>query len=59
MLSMTDFLTLYLEKMGLAAAKIAVLEFNWHTIPALAIDMVCCSIASSRIVLELSSILSN
>ena len=56
---MTDFLTLYLELMGLAAAKIAVLELSWHTIPALAIDMVCCSMASSRMVLELSSILSN
>jgi hypothetical protein len=38
----TDFLVSYFECKGLAAANIAVLEFNWHTIPALAIDIVCC-----------------
>ena len=55
----TDFFASYLEWTGLAAAKIAVLELSWQTIPALAIEMVCCSIASRRIVLLLSSILSN
>lgn len=50
---------LYLELIGLAAANIAVLEFNWQTIPAFAMDIVCCYIAYSRIVFELSSILSN
>ena len=55
----TDFLGLYFEFIGLAAAKIDVLEFNWQTIPALAIEIVCCSIASRRIVLLFTSILSN
>ena len=41
----TDCLGSYFESRGFAAAKIAVLEFNWHTIPALAIDIVCCYIA--------------
>jgi hypothetical protein len=35
----------------LAAAKMAVLEFSWQTMPALAIEIVCCSIAYSRMVL--------
>ena len=56
---MTDFLRSYLDPIGLAAARMAVLEFSWHTIPALAIEMVCCSIASRRMVLEFGSILSN
>lgn len=59
MFSTTDFFTLYFEFIGLAAAKMAVLEFNWQTMPAFAIDIVCCYIAYSNIVFELSSILSN
>jgi hypothetical protein len=55
----TDFFASYFECTGLAAARIAVLEFNWQTIPALAIDIVCCSIAYSKIVLLFLSILSN
>ena len=54
-----DFFKLYFDAWGLAAAKIAVLAFNWQTIPALAIEIVCCYIASSNIILEFSSILSN
>ena len=50
---------LYFELIGLAAAKTAVRLFNWHTMPALAIDMVCCSITSKRTVWTLSFILSN
>jgi hypothetical protein len=59
MFYITDFFWSYLEFTGFAAARIAVLEFSWHTIPALAIEIVCCYIAYSRIVLEFSSILSN
>lgn len=55
----TDFFDLYLEFTGLAAAKIEVLDFKLHTIPAFATDIVCCSITYKRIVLLLSSILSN
>jgi len=36
----------YLPKVGLAAAKIEVLAFNVACIPALAIEIVYCSIAS-------------
>ena len=43
--STTDSLALYLEFIGLAAARMAVLELSWHTMPALAIEMVCCYIA--------------
>jgi hypothetical protein len=43
----------------LAAARMAVREFSWHTMPALAIEIVCCSIAYSRMVLLFWSILSN
>ena len=57
--SITDFFESYFEWTGLAAAKIAVLELSWHTIPALAIDIVCCYIASRRIVRLFWSILSN
>ncbi len=59
MFSITDFLLSYLEWIGFAAAKIDVLEFNWHTIPAFAIEIVCCYIAYKRIVLLGGSILSN
>ena len=59
MLSTTDFLASYLEWTGLAAARMAVLEFSWQTMPALAIEMVCCYMASSRMVLLFLSILSN
>ncbi len=54
-----DFWGLNLESMGLAATSIDVRELSWHTIPALAIDIVCCYIASSKIVLAFSSTLSN
>lgn len=56
---MTDFFGSYFEWMGLAAARIAVLELSWQTIPALAIETVCCSMASNSTVREFSSILSN
>ena len=59
MLSMTDRRGLYLESTGLAEAKMAVLAFNWQTIPVLAMEIVCCSMASCRMVLVFSSILSN
>jgi hypothetical protein len=59
MFSITDFLMSYLESTGLAAARMAVREFSWHTIPALAIEIVCCYIASRRTVRLFSSILSN
>jgi hypothetical protein len=55
----TDLFMSYFEEMGLAAERIEVLELSWHTIPALAMDMVCCYIASRRISLLFSSILSN
>lgn len=44
---------------GFAAANIAVLAFNEQMIPALATDTVYYSMASWRITLVLSSILSN
>lgn len=50
---------LYLELIGFAADKTAVLVFSWQTIPALATEIVCCYIASKRIVLLFWSILSN
>lgn len=59
MFSMTDLVLSYLEFTGLAAARMAVLEFSWQTMPALAIEMVCCYIAYSKIVREFSFILSN
>lgn len=59
MFYITDFFLSYLDPMGLAAARMAVREFNWHTIPAFAIEIVCCSIAYSRIKRLFSSILSN
>jgi hypothetical protein len=59
MFYINDFWGLNLESIGLAATKTDVREFNWQTIPALAIDIVCCSIASSKIVLAFSSTLSN
>ena len=58
-LAITDFFTSYLEPTGLAAARIAVLALSEQTIPALATDIVYYSIASWRIVLPFSSILSN
>jgi len=59
MFSTTDFLGLYLECTGFAAEIIAVRQFSWHTIPALAIEIVCCYMPSSRMILLLLSILSN
>ena len=58
-LSTTDMLGLYLELTGFAAARMAVLAFREHIIPALATETVCCSIASWRITRVFSSILSN
>lgn len=55
----TDFLGLYRELTGLAAARIEVLDLRLQTIPALATEIVCCSITYKRMVLLLSSILSN
>jgi hypothetical protein len=49
MFSTTDFFSSYLDSFGLAAANIAVLEFNYATIPAFAIEIVYCSIASCKI----------
>ena len=49
----------YFPRRGLAAARTAVLEFRIVVIPALAIEMVYCSMASCRMVLPFSSILSN
>lgn len=59
MFSTTDIFGSYLELIGFAAAKMAVLAFKEHMIPALATDTVCYSIASWRMTLVLSSILSN
>ena len=59
MFSTTDSLGSYLEFTGFAAAKTAVLAFNVQIIPALATDTVYYSMASCRITLVLSSILSN
>lgn len=59
MFSMTDLRLSYLESTGLAAARMAVRELSWQTMPAFAMEMVCCSIAYSSTVLEFSSILSN
>jgi hypothetical protein len=59
MFSTTDNLGSYFELTGFAAARIAVLAFRVQMIPALATDTVYYSIASWRITLVLSSILSN
>jgi hypothetical protein len=40
-----DFCGLYFEFTGFAAEIIAVLEFSEQTIPAFAIEIVCCYIA--------------
>ena len=50
---------MYLELTGLAAARMAVLALREQIIPALATETVCYSIASWRITLVFSSILSN
>lgn len=54
-----DHLGLYLDSLGFAAAKTAVHAFREHTIPFLAIEIVCYSIASCNIAWVFSSILSN
>ena len=54
-----DNLVLYLPYNGFAAAKIEVLAFNVVVIPALEMEMVCCSITSWIAVRSVSSILSN
>jgi hypothetical protein len=59
MFSTTESLGSYFELTGLAAARIAVLAFKVQIIPALATETVYCSIASCKITLVLSSILSN
>jgi len=46
MFSTTDFLGLYFESIGFAAARTAVLALRVQMIPALATETVCCSIAS-------------
>lgn len=53
MFAITDFLGSYFDSIGLAAARIDVLAFSWQTMPALATEIVCCYIASSRTVREL------
>ena len=57
--STTERFVSYFDWTGFAAERIDVREFNWHTIPALATEIVCCYIASSKISLLFSSILSN
>lgn len=57
--STTDLCGLYLDSIGLAAAKIAVLAFKVQMIPDFATETVYYSIASCKIFLVLSSILSN
>lgn len=52
MFSITDLVLSYLELTGLAAARMAVLELSWQTMPALAIEMVCCYMAYNRMVRE-------
>ena len=59
MFSTTVLFLLYLDSTGFAAARIAVLVLREATIPALAMEMVCCSIASWRMERVWSSILSN
>ena len=59
MFSTTESFVLYFDCTGLAAAKIAVLAFNVQIIPALATETVYCSMASWRMFLVPSSILSN
>ncbi len=49
----------YRPKIGLAAARILVLAWRVAWIPALAIEIVCCSMASWMATWSLSSILSN
>jgi hypothetical protein len=59
MFYITDYLGLYLESIGFAAANIDVRAFSEATIPALAIEIVYYSIASCKMVRVFSSILSN
>lgn len=54
-----DYFLLYRPKIGLAAARTAVLEFKVVMMPALVIETVCCSMTSWIAVLSYSSILSN
>ena len=59
MFSITDLFTSYFDFIGFAATSKDVLAFNWQTIPAFATDIVCCYIAYSRAIWELTPILSN
>ena len=59
MLSTTDIAGLYRLPTGLADASTDVLAFNTAMIPALAMDIVCCSITSCSVDRALSLILSN
>lgn len=59
MFSTIESLESYLELTGLAAARIAVLALSVQIIPAFATETVYCSIASCKITLVPSSILSN
>lgn len=47
-LSLKDFALLKQPLIGLAEAIILTRHFNWQMTPALAIEIVCCSIASSK-----------
>src|SRR6056297_3192057 len=59
MFSTTDKRGLYRESTGLAEAKMDVRAFRVQMIPALAMETVCCSMASWRIARVVSLILSN
>ena len=59
MLYLSAFDLSYLPKIGFAAAKILVLALRVACTPALAIEMVCCSMASWMATTSLMSILSN
>ena len=59
MFSTGETFGLYLPYKGFAAAKIEVRALSVVDMPALLIDMVCCSITSWIAVLSESSILSN
>jgi hypothetical protein len=55
----TESFVLYFDSTGFAAARIAVLALSVQIIPAFATDTVCYSMASCKMFLVPSSILSN
>lgn len=57
--SIIDLFGLYFDSIGLAEARIEVRAFSDVMIPAFAIDTVCCSMTSCRMVRVFSVILSN